>query len=126
MVGGLKTMLISLTASMVALDAGEYRCPGYTAVPLGSDASRCRLSYMASGSEPGRSVRPQPSRNRVSPEINNSSTRKHWLPGVWPGVCSSCTGTAPTATTSPPSWPTRSVPDAPVDRRIHTTSWRLA
>ena len=43
-------------------------------------------SYMAAGSLPGKSVRPQPSRKRVSPAISLPSTRKHWLPGVWPGV----------------------------------------
>ena len=25
----------------------------------------------------------------MSPEIRRPSTRKHWLPGVWPGVCTS-------------------------------------
>ena len=58
--------------------------------------SRCvRLSYIASGSEPGRSVRPHPSRNSVSPATSLSSTTKHWLPGVWPGVCISVIGICP-------------------------------
>ena len=36
---------------------------------------------MSSGLDPGRSVRPQPSRKRVSPATSLPSTRKHWLPG---------------------------------------------
>ena len=58
----------------------------------GTRASRVWIdSYMASGSEPGKSVRPQPSRKRVSPATSRPSTRKHWLPGVWPGVWMSST-----------------------------------
>ena len=41
------------------------------------------------GVGPGRSVRPHPSRKSVSPATRRPSTRKHWCPGVWPGVCSS-------------------------------------
>ena len=62
---------------------------GTRSVSSGRAARRCRLSYICSGSLPGRSVRPQPSRNSVSPETSRPSTRKHWLPGVWPGVWTS-------------------------------------
>src|SRR5215813_10202530 len=63
---------------------------------------------MASESLPGKSVRPQPSRNNVSPETSRPSTRKHWMPGVWPGVCTSSMRTSPTVTTSPGSCTARS------------------
>ena len=80
---------------------------------------------MARGSLPGRSVRPHPSRNRVSPATSMSSTRKHWLPGVWPGVCRVRISTAPTVITSPPSWATRSVAATSVVRLTHSASCRF-
>ena len=43
----------------------------------------------------------------MSPDTSRPSTRKHWLPGVCPGVCTSSTATAPTSTRSPLSWATR-------------------
>ena len=61
-----------------------------------SCASACRLRNMSSTLPPGKSVRPQPSRNSVSPATSRPSSRKHWLPGVWPGVCSSSISTSPT------------------------------
>ncbi len=32
----------------------------------------------------------------MSPATSRPSTRKHWLPGVWPGVCTRVIGIAPT------------------------------
>ena len=46
---------------------------------------------MSSELLPGRSVRPQPSRNKVSPLTRRPPTWKHWLPGVCPGVWISVT-----------------------------------
>ena len=84
--------------------SGEYRWPGNRMASSGTSASFwVRLSYSAAGSPPGRSVRPQPSRNSVSPATRRPSTRKHWLPGVWPGVWISSIGISPTITVSPPS-----------------------
>ena len=77
-------MLRSLVMPMVAEDSIEYRCPGYSTALSGTFASFwVRLSYICAGSDPGRSMRPQPSRKRVSPATNRPSTKKHWLPGVW-------------------------------------------
>ena len=54
----------------------------------------------------------------MSPATSRPSTRKHWLPGVWPGVWISSTSTWPTCSTSPLWWATRSAaPDA--GRALH-------
>ena len=45
---------------------------------------------------------------QVSPATSRPSTRKHWLPGVWPGVWTSSMATSPTVTTSPLAWATSS------------------
>ena len=57
---------------------------------------------------PGRSTRPQLPRKSVSPETScegcpASSTRKHWEPGVCPGVCRRRTRMPPSSMMSPPS-----------------------
>ena len=75
-------------------------------------------SYMASGSEPGKSVRPQPSRKSVSPATRRPSTRKHWLPGVCPGVWIISTATCPTCTTSP-LWCADQVGPTDAGRALH-------
>ena len=101
----------------------EYRWPGKRTASSGTRARRLLMeSYMASGSDPGRSVRPQPSRKRVSPATRRPSTKKHWLPGVCPGVWISSTSTEPTWTTSPLSWPTRCDALTPVVRSTQGTS----
>ena len=62
---------------------------------------------MAAWSPPGKSVRPQLSRNRVSP-VNNarsslpvSMASRVTLPGVWPGVSSTAKEIRSRAITSP-------------------------
>ncbi len=57
--------------------------------------------------------------------MSRSPTRKHWLPGVWPGVWTRVTGTPPTWRTSPPSWVTSSPAATPVDRATHGASCGL-
>ena len=43
----------------------------------------------------------------MSPDTSRPSTRKHWLPGVWPGCAAARPRPSPTVTTSPLSWATR-------------------
>jgi hypothetical protein len=81
-------------ANTIVVRAGlAHRCRGLRRVHVtrvqhgvvrNVDSRRVRLSYSAAGSPPGRSVRPHPSRNRVSPATSLPSTRKHWLPACGP------------------------------------------
>jgi len=43
-------------------------------------------AYISRASPPGRSHRPHPSIKIASPAINTFLVKKHWQPGVWPGV----------------------------------------
>ena len=65
-----------------------------------------RLSYSASGSPVGRSVRPVPPISSVSPvntrSVDDAGTSN---PRVWPGVCSTCRRSSPTMSISPSSTP---------------------
>lgn len=70
-------------------------------VSSGNLERRWRLSYIWEASLPGRSVRPQPSRNKVSPDTSAESTMKHWDPGVCPGVWTQVMRIDPTSMTSP-------------------------
>ena len=91
----------------------------------GSAARRWRLSNIrASGSPPGKSVRPHPSRNSVSPVSTLPSTRKHWLPGVWPGVCSSVTSSHPPPPCRPIRAPSARTPTGRSCASTHGTSAR--
>ncbi len=92
-VRGRKTMFVRRTSPIGAFGSAEYMWPGYSTVSSGTTASFwVRLSYSASGSPPGRSVRPQLSRNSVSPLTSLPSTKKHCEPGVCPGVWMSVIG----------------------------------
>ena len=94
---------------------GEQRCPGNKVAVSGIFARRCvRLSYISLGFPPGRSVLPQPSRKSVSPATSLLSTKKHWLPGVWPGVWISSMSIDPTVTLSPLLWVIKLFSDTPV------------
>ena len=53
---------------------------------IGNFLSLRRLSWSLILSPPGRSVRPGPLGNKVSPEKNLSPNCMHTLPAVWPGV----------------------------------------
>lgn len=78
---------------------------------------------MSSGLLPGRSVRPHPSRNKVSPDTKHPPTWKHCEPGVCPGVWTRSISTSPTRTMSPARWLTRSVALTPVVRITQGTSF---
>ena len=69
---------------------------------------------MSSAFDPGRSTRPQPLMNSVSPDTSVLRIRKHWEPGVWPGVCRNSISMSPTFRVSPDSTLTRSESDSPV------------
>lgn len=43
----------------------------------------------------------------MSPDTRQPSTKKHWLPGVWPGVWINVMGISPTITVSPLVWVVR-------------------
>ena len=62
-------------------------CPGKTAIRSSSPASRAIDSTIASASPPGRSTRPQPAANSVSPLYSrpSSSARRQTDPSVCPG-----------------------------------------
>ena len=108
---------------MVALGSNEYRWPGNSTAESGTLASvSCSERYIAAGSLPGRSIRPQPSRNSVSPATSAPPTRKHWLPGVCPGVCSNSMSMAPTDTTSPGACSSMSLIEMPVVLRTSSAS----
>ena len=64
-------------------------CPGKTPTPSSRPVRRASESTIASGSPPGRSTRPQPPANRVSPLKSrpSSSASRQTEPSVWPGVC---------------------------------------
>ena len=92
----------------------------------GSALSFCRLWYICSVSDPGRSTRPQPSMKSVSPETRVFLIRKHCDPGVCPGVCRNSISIGPTSSVSPESTLTMSDSEMLVTLRTPSASSRCA
>ena len=72
----------AFTSSSGALGCSEYQWPGKTVGSPDSVASCCRLRYMSSTSPPGKSVRPQPSRNRCRRRPDGRRAGSTGCPGV--------------------------------------------